>query len=399
MMKIAVAFDRYGPYHIARLGAAAKQCDLVGLELSEHSTEYKWSKEQSAGQFQRVTLAVNAEFDELPWLMRMRRIREVLLQLKPDVVAVPGWSSSGSLMLLGWCSLLGYPIVMMSESNQYDFERDKWLERLKSYIFRAADAALVGGNDHIEYLDTLGFSVDRVFKGYNVVDNDYFSEGVKRIQQQKVELGIKHDLPRPYFLTSARFIEKKNLARLISAYKTYRSQTAAEDCWDLVVLGDGDMADRLQLYVNENGLREFVKFKGFVQYDQLPVFYALAEVFVLVSTTEQWGLVVNEAMSSGLPVVVSNRCGCACELVVEGVTGFQVDPHSETAIAAALKKISSPELDIGKMATEARAKIALWQPRRFAEGLINAGSSAISTRFGRRKNFTGLSLLLLSFLR
>src|SRR5207247_9937771 len=86
-------------------------------------------------------------------------------------------------------------------------------------------------------------------------------------------------------------------------------------------------------------LNEHVHLPGFKPYDELPAYYALANAFVHASTTEQWGLVVNEAIASGLPVIVSNRCGCAPELV--NGNGFNFDATNENELTARLLEMAS----------------------------------------------------------
>ena len=86
-----------------------------------------------------------------------------------------------------------------------------------------------------------------------------------------------------------------------------------------------------------------VRLPGFRQYDELPAYYGLAEAFVHASRTEQWGLVVNEAMASGLPVLVSRQCGCAPELVAHGTNGYQFDPNDQVALARCMAEITRDE--------------------------------------------------------
>ncbi len=117
--------------------------------------------------------------------------------------------------------------------------------------------------------------------------------------------------------------------------------------------------------------------RGFKQYDELPVYYALAKVFVLASTTEQWGLVVNEAMASGLPVLVSSRCGCAADLVAEGVNGFGFDPVNVRQLAELMLRCANPATDLAGMARASREKVASWGVERFAAGLKQAAEQAI----------------------
>lgn len=128
---------------------------------------------------------------------------------------------------------------------------------------------------------------------------------------------------------------------------------------------------------------------GFKQYDELPVYYGLASAFVHASATEQWGLVVNEAMASGLPVLVSNRCGCAMDLVKDGVNGFTFDPHNVEQLASLMFKLSTLNSLAGRseaktaplstLGAASREIISSWGPERFADGLVRAVKMALTT--------------------
>jgi glycosyltransferase involved in cell wall biosynthesis len=105
----------------------------------------------------------------------------------------------------------------------------------------------------------------------------------------------------------------------------------------------------------------------------LPVFYGLADAFVHVSTTEQWGLVVNEAMASGLPVMVSNRCGCVYDLIREEYNGFAFDPYDVEQLARLMLRVAEMEdEERSRMGDASRRIIADWGPDRFARGLKEA---------------------------
>jgi 1,2-diacylglycerol 3-alpha-glucosyltransferase len=107
-----------------------------------------------------------------------------------------------------------------------------------------------------------------------------------------------------------------------------------------VLLGDGPLKETLFHQVARMGLTDRVRFPGFKQYDELPIFYGLASAFIHASSSEQWGLVVNEAMASRLPVLVSERCGCAPDLVQNGVNGFTFDPFDIKNITDRMLQLS-----------------------------------------------------------
>ena len=106
----------------------------------------------------------------------------------------------------------------------------------------------------------------------------------------------------------------------------------------------------------------------------------LAGAFVHASTVEPWGLVVNEAMASGLPVLVSNRCGCAADLVQEGHNGFCFDPLNVEALAQMMLKVSASGFPLSDFGLAGREQIAHWGPDRFARSMEAACVRALATQ-------------------
>src|SRR5205814_5231721 len=146
--------------------------------------------------------------------------------------------------------------------------------------------------------------------------------------------------------------------------------------WNLVVLGDGPLKADLCRLISDLRLNEHVHLPGFKPYNELPVYYALAKAFVHASTTEQWGLVVNEAIASGLPVIVSSRCGCVPELV-QG-NGFTFDPIKQHELALRLSEMASlSDEERERLADASRRIAANVEPNQFGEGLKRAAAMAI----------------------
>jgi 1,2-diacylglycerol 3-alpha-glucosyltransferase len=376
-MRLAVLFHRLGPYHWARLNAAGKKGPLLALELSSETAEYAWRKVSGAGQFVRHTLFEDSRIVGHKEVRRL--VWRSLGDFSPEIVAVNGWSSPEALAALAWSVYTGTPAVVMSESTANDFPRWAWKEAIKSRVVRLCSAALVGGTAHLAYLCRLGMCPDFVFTGYDVVDNDYFSAGAEMARLRANALRQELGLPENYFLASARFIPKKNLSLLLHAYHRYRL-SAPTDLWDLVLLGDGDLRPDLEQLRSRLGLNRHVQMPGFKQYDELPAYYGLAKAFVHTSSTEQWGLVINEAMAAGLPVLVSNPCGCAADLVQEGENGYTFDADDGKALAGLMLKIARGGCDVAAMGRASRDIIAHWTPETFADGLSRAAQAALSVR-------------------
>jgi glycosyltransferase involved in cell wall biosynthesis len=383
-IRVAILFQRFGPYHHARLNAAGQAFSVWGVEACAMEETYAWDKVEGAAAFTRVTLT-DRDSGGRRWKRELhQKMWRALEDIKPDVVVVPGWSYADALSALLWCAKNNTPSVVMSESTAWDEARVGWKEWLKCRLVKLNSAALAGGTPHTDYLVQLGLERERIFSGYDIVDNEYFSRHADAARGQGAPVRRQHGVPEKYFLASARFIEKKNLFRLLQAYRAYRDRAGKMEegkpesaIWDLVLLGDGPLKLELNRLVSELGLESCVHRPGFKQYQELPAYFGLARAFVHPSTTEQWGLVVNEAMAAGLPVLVSNRCGCAADLVAEGVNGFTFAPENVEQLTQLLRRVSSSEFPIADFGTASRRIISGWGPEKFAEGLRAAVAVAL----------------------
>lgn len=373
-MKLAVLFDNLGPYHVARLRAVAQGCELLAVEQRAASTEYAWEPTRQVP-FRRVTLFGGRSGGQSVSPAGIRHaVHEALAGFGPEAIAVPGWATPLATSAVAWANVRGVPVVLMSESQEIDFERTTLREWVKRRYVSNCDGAIVGGTPHREYLVKLGMERSRIRLGYDVVHNEYFSRGAAQAREHAATLRKQMGLPERYFLTVTRFIEKKNLSRLLQAFASFLAATDSDRTdarpWHLVVLGDGELRPLLENEVNSLGLADRVLMPGFKQYPELPTWYALAEAFVLASTTEQWGLVVNEAMASGLPVLVSNRCGCAADLVSPGVNGYTFDPHDVVGLAGLMARTAEQPAQRRTMGNASAMSIEAWSPAVFADNLV-----------------------------
>ena len=376
---------------------------VTGIEFSNVDKTYAWKPVERSEGFSKLTLFAGTDIEIQPANEIVRKTVEVLNQVKPDVVAVPGWSDRASLAALQWCVNRGVPAVVMSETTAWDFERSWWKEWIKARVLGCFSSGLVGGKAHVDYLEQLGINKESIFKGYDAVDNDYFEKGATAVKEEASKIRKQMGLPECFFLASARFVEKKNLAGLLIAYSGYRKLCTQYSPWDLVLVGDGPLRAKIEAQVVSLGLTPNVHLPGFKQYDELPAYYGLARAFVHASTVEQWGLVVNEAMASGLPVLVSDRCGCAGDLVKTGENGFTFDPYNTDQLANQMYLLmqrasvssqnSTPTLD--EMGKCSQAIIQSFSTQVFAQGLLSACQSALQSKPRKTNLLSKLVLRLL----
>ncbi len=360
------------PYHDARFSAAARQVDLSVIELHGQNQGMVWSSDVNR-QFPTRLLALAKD---TPQGELTAKLSEALDRLAPKVVAVQGWASAAALDAILLARRRGAQIIAFSESNVYDHPRRPAKEWLKSRVLRLCDAALVGGRDHLAYLEALGFGHERIALGYNAVDNAHFMRPSGLGSVAVNPLGINPDQP-PYFLVASRLAPEKNLVTALAAYAAYR-RLARGQPWDLRIIGVGPLDAELRRQSHELGLDGSVHFEGFQGYEVLPGFYHRAGALLHTATQEPWGLVVNEALAAGLPVIVSDRCGSCCELVRDGQNGFVVDPLDIGAIAARMAALANGDVDREAFGRASSAIVAEWGPERFASGFRAAVSIALS---------------------
>ncbi len=397
-IRTAILFQRFGPYHHARLNAAGQRLAVWGIEACAEEDTYAWDKIEGSQSFQRRTLTARHTGNQ-QWKHEVNRaLKQTLDEIQPHVVVLPGWASADAFSALAWCVRTNTPAVLMTESTYWDESRQFWKEWVKSRLVKLCDAGFAGGTPHANYLAQLGLARENIFLGYDSVDNDYFQRQADEARADASNLRREKKLPEKYFLASARFVEKKNLFNLLRAFARYRAlvkKSSSADAWDLVLLGDGELKQGLAAFISELGLEAHVHLPGFKQYHELPAYFGLAQAFIHASMTEQWGLVVNEAMASGLPVLVSSRCGCAMDLVAENANGFTFAPDNVDELTQLMLRISAIGFPLASFGAQSRQLIANWGPERFADGLFNAVVTALKQPRREASQFDRLLLQLL----
>jgi 1,2-diacylglycerol 3-alpha-glucosyltransferase len=333
MKSLGILWAQYGPYHFARAAALQRLAHPVkvhALEIADCTRDYRWQR--PAGSVNLTTICPNSVTEHLPFDTVFQHTRRQLAALGMEVCLLPSYSPRQSLAALLAARSLGVRTVMMNESHAGTARAGllgTWVKRRLVGMF---DAALVGGQPQKRYSASLGLSREKIFTGYDAVDNDYFAGRAAEVRAAAEKYRTEYALPPRYFLSLGRFVAKKNLVTLIRAYRRFLNTSSLKQT-HLVMVGSGEDEPKLRALCQELNLPVFdhsslptprsplltqnpgLHFYGFRQIDENPVFYALADAFVLPSLWEEWGLVVNEAMASGLPVVVSETAGCAEDLL------------------------------------------------------------------------------------
>jgi len=294
-----------------------------------------------------------------------------------DALWVHGYASINSLQAILAANALGIPVLLRAESWLADRVRSPWKLATKSAFFNLLGKGIaavlpIGTVNAAYWTHYFGASVPQFLMPY-AVNNGYFAglaaAAAPREQELRAELGLSAE--RPVILFASKLQQRKHADHLLEAYSRLIADRTPQERPYFVVVGDGEQ--RAQLEAQAKQLRlEDVRFAGFRNQSELPRFFQLADVFVLPSQHEPWGLIVNEAMASGCPVIVSTDVGCHADLITDGVEGCVFPFGDIRALTQALHHVFSCPRSAAKMGEAARRRITTWTYEEDVQGLRRA---------------------------
>jgi glycosyltransferase involved in cell wall biosynthesis len=308
--------------------------------------------------------------DVVPEIMRRRF----------DVLWLHGYYSATHLMAAAAQIVRGGRLLVREEQTLLN-PRPAWKRALKKPLLRllfARSTGLFQGTANREWFGHYGMPDEKLFHVPLCVDNDGFRAEARRLAPLRTQLRDAFGIPLeagPVILSVARLVPKKQPLILLDAFRRVR----ADHRCALLFVGTGECEDELRGFVERHAIPDVV-FAGFINQSQISRAYAASDVFAASGCDETWGLAVNEAMNFGLPVVVSDKVGCAADLVAHGENGyvFRYARSDELAGYLALLVDDSSRREIfGRCAT---AMIAPWNYGAAAEGLLAAVRAAVGPR-------------------
>lgn len=267
-------------------------------------------------------------------------IFRVLSKSRSEVVIVNGWSYSTDLVIIITAWLFRKKVWLRAE-NPLHKERysSKWkgvlkIIFLKYFLFQFVDRFLYIGSESKKYFKHFGVKESKlIFTPYSV-DNEKFQQlyqnNKDKIPLLKVELGIP--LNRKVILFCGKFIHVKRPFDIIKAF-----QLLDQEDYALILVGDGPLNQDIHTYIEKEGIKN-IYMPGFINQSEIFKYYTIADVFVLCSQMETWGLAVNEAINFNLPCVVSNNCGCSFDLIESGKTGYVFEIANIEHLKAQIQK-------------------------------------------------------------
>lgn len=366
MESVALVWAQFAAYHMDRCEAVARRlagrCLVQGIEIATTSDSYAWEPSGELSHAEKITLFPGQALQDISAWQRFRALLRATWRSQTVCIGV-SYAEPEVIALTWLLRLCGKRVIAFSESKFDDVARSIWLELLKSLALSCYSAAIVGGARHIAYFHFLGFRRRPVLPGYDTV-------GVERIRNQAVArpAGPERDFAERPFVFVGRFVEKKNLYRLIDGYRAYKD-LAGQAARRLVLVGSGELEPDLRQKIAGLGVTGDIDLPGFLGAGEVAQVLAGALALVLVSCEEQWGLVVNEALAVGLPVIASGQVGSCDALVRNLVNGFVVESGSAEAIGRAMYEMAADAGQWQDMAKASRARAWLGDAERLADAI------------------------------
>jgi len=289
-----------------------------------------------------------------------------------DAVLLHGYTTVKDwLTLIGaWFSrtpvfVRGESHLLLSRSSAGGFVRRIMLP----VFFKKTSAALSIGSKNREFYSFYGVPFDKIFQAPYSVDNERFQDSYAKLKNQKKNIKEQLKLPQntKIILYASKMSPRKRPFDLLKAYEKINSNGN----YSLAFVGDGVLRPRLERYSQEARLKN-VHFFGFQNQSELIQFYSIADVFVLPSQSEPWGLVINEAMNFQIPIITTDSVGAAYDLIKEGQNGFVYEAGNVEALVNCLKDVLDDAGKAQQMGKLSQDIISKWSYEQDEQGILSA---------------------------
>ena len=325
---------------------------LGGVDLSYHQYPFR--------------LLFRGSYDCAPLARRIGALARDLFRHPVDLVIMPGYDRAEYWTMLMVCILLRRKRAVFCDSTTADRPKTAWRELAKRWFFGWCNGFFCYGVRSKEYLMSYGVSESKIAlrcqaaalpRGYSAakVLSHYESNWESRAAE-------------PHFLYVGRLSAEKGLDDLLRAfYKVYTTFPKAR----LHLVGSGSLAEQLKSRAVELGMGDAISFLGVKSLVDISELFFKCTALVLPSHSEPWGLVVNESLSYGCPVVVSSACGCVPDLALDGLTGYSFEVGNVDALHKALVSVMQLSVDRHRVARNCLAVIANYTPERSATQILD----------------------------
>lgn len=371
--KVILLTEIISPYRIPVFNEIAKELGggFLALFFSETVREREWKVNKAAIKFNYKVLpsvSFRRKKDYFPCFFSPT-LFYTLIQNSPEVIIIGGYHHPSSLLAIIYAKLFRKRVILWCESNKYEQRSYHPLkEAYKRWYVKNCNAYIAPGKASCEYLVSLGAENRIIYIAPNAVDNDYFNQACSKYRQNKEALKKSRNYPDKIILYVGRLIDKKGIFDLLKAFQIISDK---QSDIGLLLVGSGEKEKHYKDFCKNNQIKN-IFFTGFLQQEELPLYYGLSDVFVLPTHSDPWGLVLNEAMACGLPVISSDAAGGAQDLIIHRENGYIFKMGDINKLVGCLKDILGDEQKRTKMGDYSLGIIKGYSPLRCAQGFIQA---------------------------
>jgi glycosyltransferase involved in cell wall biosynthesis len=346
-IKVALIHNIVSPYRIPIFEGISNHplIDLTVFFCAKSHKIREWEIIHSEKYKYKFLSGITIEFRDIVYHINYNII-PIILRKQFDVVIIGGSSDFTTQIAFILSKLVGTPIILWSEGIDNSKGRiGKMVSPIFNYIIKHSNAIIIPGTVSKDYHMRVGAPQNNIFIAPNIVDNDYFITQSAFFKQTKVQ--IKKEMKveeKKIIIFVGQLIKRKGIDNLIQAVNKLNKTGDII----LLIVGNGPLRSELEdickVLKNQN-----VFFTGWIDENEKVKYYSIADIFVLPTLFDVWGLVVNEAMCCGLPVITTTTAGCAFDMVFDGENGFVVKPDDNNELAKAIKKILENPIERDRM--------------------------------------------------
>lgn len=325
-MRVSFFMEGFGPYRVPFWNRLAGHVELTVLLLSKVEKGRHWKVDlENVKCPVKILDSMRLFIRGLDWAFywTYSDVFKALKDARPNLIIIGGWSSPGYWAARRWAIRNNIPLVFWSESHSlstrtlgiwpFNIVKTRFLKPFAGgYAFSTLSST---------YLQSLGMSADKIVESYNLPDILAFQK-CERIGESQV----------PVLLYVGQLIDRKGVIRLLEELALVKDQP-----WRLDIVGDGYLRESLINKTRDLSLSERIRFLGFIQPEKLSDVYRTADILFMPSFNEVWGLVLHEALLSGVFVIGSDRAAASHALIQEGVNGYMCSPFQSGVLARVIR--------------------------------------------------------------
>ncbi len=347
----------------------------AAMQGAEFNVPFQWDLPLLEGYSYRVLKNVSRRPGVMSfWGCDTPEIGEIVRSSQFDAFVINGWHVKSGLQGLRACRRFGVPCLVRGEANDLR-ERSWWKRWIQRRLVHQYAGCLAIGRASADFYKARGVPAERIYSAPYCVENERFMLAADPARRATARQKWRIPDGTTCFLFSGKLIEKKHPLELLSAF--HAADLGSTAC--LLIVGDGPLRSACEAQVQQKQLN--VTFAGFLNQTEILDAYAAADCLVLPSDAgETWGLVTNEAMAAGKPAIVSDRAGCAADLILPNETGAVFPFPQWQSLTSLLRQFANQPGELRRMGQRAQQHIAGYSPQVAAEGILHAVKTVCSSR-------------------